>query len=89
VTACHAVLYKRDTRAAIAWVGFIWFVPIFGSLLYLWLGINRVHRRARSLRDVRHLLPVHTVDYRVAPDAEAHEHARSAPDRTWPGWSAR
>lgn len=71
VAACHAVLYKRDTRAAIAWVGFIWFVPIFGSLLYLWLGINRVHRRARSLREVRHLLPVHSVDYRVAPDAEA------------------
>ncbi|MBR9982741.1 MAG: PLDc N-terminal domain-containing protein [Desulfatitalea sp.] len=71
LAAGHAVLYKRDTRAAIAWVGFIWFVPIFGSLLYLWLGINRVNRQARSLRDVRHLLPVHTTDARVAPDDKA------------------
>ncbi|MCJ8500138.1 phospholipase D-like domain-containing protein [Desulfatitalea alkaliphila] len=69
LAAGHAILYKRDTRAAIAWVGFIWFVPIFGSLLYLWLGINRVHRRARSLRDFRHLLPVHSADACVAPEA--------------------
>jgi cardiolipin synthase A/B len=69
--AGHAVLYKRDTRAAIAWVGFIWFVPIFGSLLYFLLGINRVHRRARSLRDVRHLLPIYDVNDRIAPNADS------------------
>jgi len=46
----HAILYKRDARAAVAWVGFIWFVPIVGALLYLLLGINRIQRRARSLR---------------------------------------
>jgi len=48
--SCHAVLYKRDAHAAIAWVGLIWFVPFGGSLLYLLLGINRIQRRARSLR---------------------------------------
>jgi cardiolipin synthase len=46
----HAVLHKRDTRAAIAWVGFIWLVPLFGALLYALLGVNRIARRARSLR---------------------------------------
>lgn len=51
VATCHAILYKRDTRAAIAWVGFIWFVPIIGSLLYIWLGINRIQRRAKSIRE--------------------------------------
>ena len=45
----HVLLFKRDTRAAIAWVGYIWFVPLFGSLLYFLLGINRIKRRARSL----------------------------------------
>src|SRR5690242_11117711 len=46
----HAVLYKRDARAAVAWVGLIWLVPFLGALLYLLLGVNRIRRRARSLR---------------------------------------
>lgn len=46
----HAVLSKRDTRAAIGWVGVIWLAPLLGVLLYIWLGINRIERRARSLR---------------------------------------
>ena len=49
----HAVLSKRDTRAAIGWVGVIWLAPILGVLLYVWLGINRIERRARSLRAER------------------------------------
>ena len=49
----HAVLSKRDTRAAIGWVGVIWLAPILGVLLYVWLGINRIERRARSLREGR------------------------------------
>ncbi|HUD49113.1 MAG TPA: cardiolipin synthase [Candidatus Baltobacteraceae bacterium] len=51
VIACgHAVLYKRDNRAAIAWVGFIWFVPLVGSALYFIFGVNRLRRRAVLLR---------------------------------------
>ena len=45
----HAILYKRDARAAVAWVGFIGLVPFLGALLYLMLGVNRIRRRARSL----------------------------------------
>jgi cardiolipin synthase len=48
--SAHAILYKRDARAAVAWVGFIWLVPFLGALLYVLLGVNRVRRRARSLR---------------------------------------
>ena len=48
--SCHAILHKRDARAAIAWVGFIWFVPLVGSFLYLLFGINRIERKARKLR---------------------------------------
>lgn len=48
--SCHVILHKRDTRAAIAWVGFIWFVPLAGSFLYLMFGINRIERKARKLR---------------------------------------
>ena len=46
----HAILHKRDSRAAVLWVGFIWFVPLLGTVLYLLFGINRIRRRAVSLR---------------------------------------
>jgi cardiolipin synthase A/B len=49
--ACgHVVLSKRDPRAAAGWVGVIWLAPLVGVMLYVWLGINRIERRARSLR---------------------------------------
>lgn len=46
----HAILNKSDSRAAIGWVGIIWLVPILGSILYFLLGINRVRRLARVMR---------------------------------------
>lgn len=46
----HALLYKRDTRAAVSWVGFIWLVPLVGAVLYFILGVNRIRRRAVILR---------------------------------------
>ena len=46
----HAILYKRDSRAAIAWVGFVWLVPLGGAVLYFIFGINRIRRRAALLR---------------------------------------
>ena len=49
-TSFRALLYKRDPRAAIAWVGFIWFVPLIGSLFYWLFGVNRIARKARGLR---------------------------------------
>ena len=49
-TSIRALLYKRDPRAAIAWVGFIWFVPLLGSVFYWLFGVNRIARRARGLR---------------------------------------
>lgn len=46
----HAVLHKRDPRAAVGWVGLVLLVPIFGALLYVLLGVNRVRRRAIERR---------------------------------------
>jgi cardiolipin synthase A/B len=46
----HAVLWKRDSRAAIAWVGLAWLTPFLGSLAYLLFGINRIQRLAVALR---------------------------------------
>ena len=50
LASAHVVLHKRDSRATILWVGFIWLVPVLGPVLYLLLGINRIRRRAVSLR---------------------------------------
>lgn len=71
VASSHVVLRKRDARAAIAWVAFIWFVPFVGSLLYLWLGINRIQRRARSLRALHVTTPLRHCAYCVAPEDPA------------------
>ncbi len=71
----HAVLHKRDPRAAIAWVGMIWLVPGVGALLYALLGVNRIRRRAIALRRGRPPAAVtggHS--HRVAPEAVGGTH---------------
>src|SRR5580658_2057143 len=50
LASAHAVLHKRDTRAAVLWIGVIWLLPLLGPVLYLLLGINRVRRKAQILR---------------------------------------
>ncbi|NBB89773.1 MAG: cardiolipin synthase [Spirochaetes bacterium] len=69
--SAHVVLYKRDSRAAVAWVGLIWLVPFLGSVLYVLLGINRVRRRVSGRRGhesahVRSLQPFYCGDEQVA-----------------------
>jgi cardiolipin synthase len=49
----HVLLHKRDPSSAIGWIGLAWLTPVLGSVLYLLLGINRVHRRAQSMRAAR------------------------------------
>ncbi|MGA2028795.1 MAG: phospholipase D-like domain-containing protein [Verrucomicrobiota bacterium] len=45
----HALLHKRDVRAATIWIGVVWLMPLFGPILYLVLGVNRIRRRAIQL----------------------------------------
>ena len=45
----HALMRKRRVSVAVAWVGLAWLSPLFGTVLYLMFGINRVTRRARRL----------------------------------------
>ncbi len=49
IASAHALLHKRDSRAATLWIGVIWLMPVFGPLLYLMLGVNRIRRRALTL----------------------------------------
>ncbi len=50
LAAGHVLIYKRDSRAAVGWVGLIWLAPLIGPMLYMLLGINRVRRRAAGIR---------------------------------------
>jgi cardiolipin synthase len=49
LASAHALLHKRDSRAATLWLGVIWLMPAAGPLLYLALGVNRIRRRALHL----------------------------------------
>ncbi len=57
----HALLHKRDTRAATIWLGVIWTFPGLGILFYVVLGINRIRRHALKLR-------VHKTRRRAVPE---------------------
>jgi cardiolipin synthase len=61
LASVHVLLHKRDTRAAIIWIGLAWTLPVLGSVLYLSLGVNRLRRRAIKLG-------VHKTFSRPVPD---------------------
>ncbi|MGB5177270.1 MAG: phospholipase D-like domain-containing protein [Gammaproteobacteria bacterium] len=52
LAAAHAMLYKRDSRAALGWVSVCVFFPLAGPLLYYMFGINRIQTHARRLAPV-------------------------------------
>ncbi|MGB0679187.1 MAG: phospholipase D-like domain-containing protein [Polyangiales bacterium] len=74
VAAAHVLLYKRDVRGAIGWVGIIVLAPLLGALCYLLFGINRIRRRVRAHREDR---PTHIDE---APHAVSRAQRRSL----WP-----
>ncbi|RMG19563.1 MAG: cardiolipin synthase [Deltaproteobacteria bacterium] len=49
LATAHVVLHKRDVRAALGFVGLIWFAPILGAVFYLLFGVNRIRRRGAAL----------------------------------------
>ena len=46
--AGHALLFKRDSRSALGWMGLNLTLPLLGPFLYWCLGVNRISRRAQS-----------------------------------------
>ena len=46
----HVLFNKRNVPAAIGWIALSWFSPMIGAVLYFAFGINRIERRARTLR---------------------------------------
>ncbi len=50
ISAGHALLYKRDPRAALGWIAVSIAYPLLGPLLYYLFGINRLRTRAHQLK---------------------------------------
>ena len=50
----HALLYKKEPRAALGWIAVCFAYPLIGPLLYFLFGINRVKTRAHHLKGQRH-----------------------------------
>ena len=48
-SAGHALLNKRDPRAALGWIGVSLTLPLAGPLSYFFFGINRIRTRAKTL----------------------------------------
>ncbi len=79
LATAHALLYKRDSRAAIIWISIIWTLPGAGPLLYLVLGVNRIRRRALRLgvhNTLSRLVPENLGDSETAGAEHLHHIAR-------------
>jgi cardiolipin synthase len=46
----HALLYKKDPRAALGWIAVCLAYPLVGPLMYYLFGINRLRTRAHLLK---------------------------------------
>ena len=49
--SCHALLHKRDSRAALGWIAIILFMPPVGLPLYWLFGIARIDSQAVRLME--------------------------------------
>lgn len=49
IASWHALLYKREPRAAWGWIAVCLMFPLLGALLYVLFGVNRVRTRGSKL----------------------------------------
>src|SRR2546428_7711679 len=63
----HALLWKRDPRATLGWIGLCLTVPFAGPLVYLMFGVNRVRRRALAWQQEGRRIPGGSGAWRAAP----------------------
>jgi cardiolipin synthase len=66
--AGHALLWKRDPRAALGWIVVSLTVPLVGPLFYFVFGINRIRTRAQTLQ-----IPGRPYDDEATPGSLRHD----------------
>jgi cardiolipin synthase len=79
--AWHALLTKREPRAALAWIGISLLLPLGGPVLYFLFGVNRIRTRGRPFGGGFPLAL--TFDYERPDDAHT-----ATPASGGPPWNA-
>ncbi len=51
VVTGHIIYRKDDVKSSFGWIGLVWLTPLIGSIVYVIFGINRIRRKALSLRN--------------------------------------
>lgn len=52
LASIHVLLKRGENRTAIGWLGLFWLgYPLIGSLIYLLVGVNSIHREKRATGD--------------------------------------
>ncbi|WP_347331785.1 phospholipase D-like domain-containing protein [Marinimicrobium locisalis] len=82
VAAIHALIYKRDHRAALGWIGVILIFPVAGPLLYFLFGINRLRTKAQLFAG--HHLPVMFFGYDRSSPPLPYKHHDAAEELPYP-----
>ncbi|MDR0617577.1 MAG: phospholipase D-like domain-containing protein [Endomicrobium sp.] len=54
-TSIHILLHKDDIKSSIGWIALVFLSPFIGTILYIFLGINRVKRKSLKLKKVTSL----------------------------------
>ncbi|MDR0977728.1 MAG: cardiolipin synthase [Endomicrobium sp.] len=49
-TSIHILLHKNEVKSATSWIALVFLSPFIGTILYIFLGINRVKRKSSRLR---------------------------------------
>lgn len=47
----HIICRKDDVKSSFGWIGLVWLAPLVGCIVYIVFGINRIRRKALSLRN--------------------------------------
>lgn len=77
IAACHALLTKRDPRAALGWCAALVFLPVVGLGVYLIFGIGRAYSRAeRIMKRLAHIAS----HYQPLPEEQNHESRLATPE---------
>ncbi len=51
VVTGHIICRKDDVKSSFGWIGLVWLAPLLGCIIYIVFGINRIRRKALSLRN--------------------------------------
>ncbi len=67
----HALLHKRDPRAALLWILVNMTLPYLGALMYVMFGVNRSWQRVRKQERIHHSSLLAEPDASPSPDRDA------------------